>query len=285
MEELLEGRKTAAPVRAGVSLAHSFPPHLSGGPPGISGGPAPAMRDDAWKPWGNSAGGATRDTATTSAATMSDVFPSSSDRARRDADDRPQHHSADGWRWRETTAATQQDHHLPAAAAGCCVHHAPSPMHPPPPPQASQPPLSASSLRASLRRRGSQPSPSRADTAAAVAEAPADPGPSRRPRPRTRSPAEFDDGSWRRETRKSRPQPRRAPSEDGGDRRGGAADSCEDRSTGRGSESGSEWWAGGGGGSGGPRELDEGPGLDDHDSSGVRENTRQSGKPLHVVSL
>lgn len=287
MEELLEGRKAAAPARTGVGLAHSFPPHLSRGPPGTSGGAAPAMQDQAWKPWGNHAGGATRDTATTSAATMSDVFPSSGDRARRDADNGPHHHSADGWRWRETTAATQQQRHPPASVAGRCVHPAPSPTRPPPPPQTPQPPLSASSLRASLRRRGSPTSPSPAAATIAAAAVPTDPGPSLRPRPRTRSPSELDDGSWRRETRISRPQPRQAPSEDGGDPRGGGAASDEDRWAGRGSESGSEWWAGGGGGDAGPRGLDEGPGLDDPDSSGVsvRENTHRSGKPLHVVSL
>jgi len=281
-----------APMRAGVGLARSFPPpHLSGAPPGRSDGPAPAMYDDAWKPWGNHAGGMTRGTATTSAATVSDVFPSSGNRARRDSDDEPCHHSTDGWRCREPAAAAQYQHQCPpTAVAGRCIHRAPSPTcspqlqpPPPPPPPPPQPPLSAASLRASLRRRETPPTPSPA--AGDGAGASAVPGPSIRPPPRTRSPDRFDNRSWRQETRRSRPQPRRAPSEDGGNPRDGSAGSDEDRSTGRGSESGSEWWAGGGGGSDAPRGLDEGPGSDYRESSGVQENTHRTGKPLHVVSL
>lgn len=302
----MEGRKAAVPVRAGVGLAQSYPPHFAD-PAAARGGPAMTSNQNTWSHSGNQ-GSMARGVATTAAmtsggarsSTMSDVFFSGS-RVPRAHDEHPYHaHSADVWLRQETAPTTRRDH--PAAAAATVTgqtFHTPStafepprPGHPPPP-IPPPPPLSASSLRESLRRPGGQRPPS---PAAAAAE----PNPSLRSRPHDVSPvglgdrrvrlAErrvgFDDGH-RQEVR-PRPQPRRAPSEDSSSGRRdqrGEADS-DGRST-HGSSGGSkedmgEWWAGGS-----PRQGVNGKSSFDGESSAGDEEgaSRRQDTPLHVMSL
>lgn len=305
MEELLEGRKAEISLRTGVALSHSFSPrHSDPAPRGAR--PAPVTQD-AWKSWhGNHASGTARDAATAttgvmtcgarSAATISDLF-NSAGRVLRDTHDHGDHHHhhqpTDSLRWREATRTRQLDY--PAAVAGRNAP-APSPVLTPPPPTRPPPPppLSAASLRASLRRHGGHRSRSPS------------PDPSLRPRPHAcvsptpqrldRSVRDHDDENdhvhGMRPT--TRPQPRRAPSEDqrdgrgtptgneGGRREGGDGDAGDDRAC----DCESEWWAGGA--SGKDRGSGGEQGLGDEPSQGVRADDgsyHQQDKALHVVCL
>lgn len=228
----MEGRKAAVPVRTGVGLAHSYPPHIPDHAP-ASGGPV-SSTENAWGHSGKHVS-TTRGTATT----MSDVLYSGG-RVRHDNHDHPHHHSADMWRRQEPTSTTTT-HRDPAAVAvaGHNIHTPsaafvpPPPGHPPPPIHPPLP-LSASSLRESLRQRGGRRSPSPAAAAAAAAR----PTPSLRPRPHDLSPVRLDDrrvgfGDGHRQEVRPRPQPRRAPSEasSGDDDHRGEANS-DGRSTG-----------------------------------------------------
>lgn len=316
----MEGRKAAGPVRTGIGLAQSYPPHFSDPAATASGGQQVPATDNTWSHLGNQ-GSMARGVAPTTAAmisggarssTMSDVFYSGS-RYPRDNDEHPSYHShsADVWLRQETASTTHRDHPAAAAAAAATTvagenfHTTPStslePPRPgyPPPPIPPAPTLSASSLRESLRRPGGQRPPSPAAAAAA------EPNPSLRPRPHGVSPvglggrrvrlAErcvgFDDDGHQQEVRR-RPQPRRPPSEasssSGGGRcdQGGEADG-DGRSTqcsGGSKEDIGEWWAGGS-----PRQqgVNGKSSLDGESSAGVDEEgyPRRQDAPLHVVSL
>eukprot|EP00752_Nemacystus_decipiens_P010615 g9453.t1 len=307
MEELLEGRKAAMPVRTEVALGHSFSSHLSDPEPG-GGRPAPVTRV-AWKSWGNHrdlASGSARDTATTatgamtsrarSPATISDLMNiSSAGRVHRDNRDRGnQGQPTDTWRWREATTTRGADYR---AAVTDRSAYAPSPIPSPSPSPAfaplsaarpPPPPLSAASLRASLRRPGGERSRSRSPSPKASSVTPltqAGPDPSLRPRPLAFSPVgprldnDHDNGRFRREgmsrATTSRPPPRRAPSED----QDGGDEGCGRRGSLSGSDGGPEWWAGGGSSGEDEEGLDGNPGLP------AQESSDQQDKPLHTVCL
>ncbi|CAM9716409.1 unnamed protein product, partial [Ectocarpus fasciculatus] len=269
MDELLEGRKAALSVQTRTGLAQSNPYHSAP----ADGGQVPAP-EDAWKPWG-SHGNATGGTATTAAmtsgarsSTMSDAFHPGGRARHQDSEDQPGDHCL---RQDHATRRTRDRNGLSPSAA----------ILPPPPPLRPPPLVSVAALRASLRGPGGQRSPSPTVGSLGVGSEPF-----LRPRRHARSPKGVDDSCA---GARSRPQPRRAPSEDGCDRGAGNGDAADMLSTGDGGgndgvregvecgseEEGGEWWVGG----------CERQGLDG-EPSGLHEgaNLRQD-TPLHVVSL
>ncbi|CAM9252741.1 unnamed protein product [Pylaiella littoralis] len=315
MEELMEGRKAAAPVRTGLRLARYFPPQLSD--PEV----VPAT-ENTWSRSGihgtTARGAFTTATMTSGGAISSTVMPDvlySSSRVRRDDHEHPHLlHSADAWPRQEATSTTPRDHPAAVAAAAAAVHTPSTAFVPqqhghPPPPMPPPPPLSPSSLRESLRRPGCQRSPSPAAAAAAAAPAAAArPDPSFQPRRHGRSPVGLGDGHARSNDRRvgfgfddghpqegrHRPRPRRPPSEASSrayDQRG--EEDSDGRSTRRRSggrhgagddcwseEDMGEWWAGDS-----PGQGVNGKSSSEASSSGGEVALHRQDTPLHVVSL